>query len=315
VAATQAMSARHVAPRRRTCTAAALVLLALAGAVAGCGSSSSSSGSTPGQPNAAGGTHHGLVLLPGPRNVARLAVPAHVPPRTVRVPILTYHRVHAFATELTKSIPDLTIEPSVFVSEIRALAQNGYHSITQAQLFGALFEGKALPSKPVLITVDDGYVDDIKTILPVLKRYHMVATFYIITGRFHEPGFLNATEVRELDDAGMDIGAHSRTHVPLNVLSASQMVDQIAGSRRDLQRVLGHFVYFFAYPYGAYDSAVVSEVRRAGFLLAVTTNGGVRASSQAPLTMPRIHVGRSATAASVLACVSAANGCGGGGGG
>jgi peptidoglycan/xylan/chitin deacetylase (PgdA/CDA1 family) len=249
-----------------------------------------------------------------PRQVERLVLPAHIVARAVRVPILTYHRVHLFATEFTKSIPDETVEPDRFKAEIDALAANGYHTVSQAQLFHALYNGASLPPKPVMITVDDGYVDDVPQILPVLKAHNMVATFYIITGRFHEPGFLNVGEVRRLDDAGMDIGAHTRTHVPLNAIASSAMVNQIEGSKRDLQRILGHFVYFFAYPYGAYDAAVVQEVRRAGFLLAVTTNAGTQESSLAPLTMPRIHVGRTATPASVLACIRAGSGCGGGGG-
>jgi peptidoglycan/xylan/chitin deacetylase (PgdA/CDA1 family) len=251
-----------------------------------------------------------------PRQVARLVLPSQPAARSVRVPILTYHRVHVLATEFKQSIPDETVEPPVFAAEIAALDQAGYHSITQAQLFDALFHGTALPSRPVLITVDDGYVDDVKQILPVLRTHHMVATFYIITGRFHEQGFLNPTEVRRLDAAGMDIGAHTRTHANLPVLSAAQMRNEIDGSRRDLQRILGHFVYFFAYPYGAENPAVVAAVRRAGFSLAVTTQGGTQESSLSSLTMPRIHVGRSSTPQSILACMSAAagSGCGGGGG-
>jgi peptidoglycan/xylan/chitin deacetylase (PgdA/CDA1 family) len=93
------------------------------------------------------------------------------------------------------------------------------------------------------------------------------------------------------------------------------MTAQIAGSRRDLERVLGHPVQWFAYPFGSFDSAVVAEVRRAGFVLAVTTEGGTRESAQAPLTMPRIHVGRSAGVGTVLACASVGACSGGGGGG
>ncbi len=289
----------------------ALAGLALAGlALAGCGSS-------PGPPAAATGRQPppasaGPTVAAGPRSVERLVLPASAPARSVRVPILTYHRVHKFLTEYTKSIPDETVEPDVFAAEMTALARGGYHTISQTQLFHALFDGARLPSKPVMITVDDGYVDDVQQILPVLRRLHLVATFYIITGRYHEPGFVNETQVRRLDAAGMDVGAHTRTHVPLNAIPAAQMRAEVDGSRRDLQRILGHFVYFFAYPYGAFDPAVVAEVRRAGFVLAVTTNGGTTESSLAPLTLPRIHVGRSQTPAGVLACVRV-GGCGGGG--
>jgi peptidoglycan/xylan/chitin deacetylase (PgdA/CDA1 family) len=226
------------------------------------------------------------------------------------VPILTYHRVHRYATELTKSAPDLTVEPDVFASEMAALKRAGYHTISQRQLFDALYRGGRLPSHPVMVTVDDGYVDDVDQILPVLRRDGMIATFYVITGRFHEPGFLHRSQVRQLEAAGMDIGAHTRTHADLPQLPPGALNREVAGSRDDLVRLLGHPIYWFAYPYGAFDSRVVSEVRRAGYLLASTTAGGTQESTGAPLLMPRIHVGRTATAQSVLALVRGAAGAG-----
>ncbi len=248
------------------------------------------------------------------RQVPLLSLPTNPIPRTVRVPILTWHRVAVLANEYTKSIPDETVEPSVFASEIDALAIHRFHPITQLQLFNALFHGYSLPSKPVLLTVDDGYVDDVRTILPILQAHHFTATFYIITHRFHEPGFLNTTEVRRLDAAGMDVGAHTRTHVPLATLSSAEVAQQVVGSRLDLERVLGHPVQWFAYPFGSFDAEVVARLKRAGFVLGVTTAAGTSESSRSPLTMPRIHVGRAASAATVLACTEAPRGCGGGGG-
>jgi len=64
--------------------------------------------------------------------------------------------------------------------------------------------------------------------------------------------------------------------------------------------VLGHPVYWFAYPFGDFDAAAVTAVRRAGYLLAATTRSGTVESTAAPLEMPRIHVGRAATVAGVL---------------
>jgi peptidoglycan/xylan/chitin deacetylase (PgdA/CDA1 family) len=247
---------------------------------------------------------------PRARRFVALHRPASVTPRTVRVPILTYHRVHKFATEYTKSIPDETVEPGTFAAEMAALRRGGFHTVSQRALFGALFHGAKLPPKPVLVSVDDGYVDAVTNILPVLRREHMVATFYVITGRTHEQGFLNPTEIRRLDRAEMDVGAHTRTHVPLAQTPTAQAWSQIDGSRRDLARILGHPVYWFAYPYGSNDAAVQAQVKRSGYLLAVTTAGGETESSMAPYALPRYHVGRSASPASVVAC--AGGGCGGG---
>jgi peptidoglycan/xylan/chitin deacetylase (PgdA/CDA1 family) len=276
---------------------ATLVLLAL---LAGCGSS----GGGPRTPttNPQPKTPPSREKRP-PRAFRNLSVGAHPAAHSVEVPILTYHRVHEFATEQTKSIPDLTVEPSTFAAEMSALDRAGYRTITQTQLFDAMYRGAALPRRPVLLTFDDGYVDHVTQVLPVLERHHMVATFYVITRRTHEPGFLTGAQIRKLEAAGMDIGAHTRTHPSLAALSPSALHDEVTGSQLDLRRLLGHPVYWFAYPYGVFNPAVVAAVKRAGFLLATTTQGGTRASTRAPLTIPRLHVGRGATAATVLGLV------------
>jgi peptidoglycan/xylan/chitin deacetylase (PgdA/CDA1 family) len=279
----------------RAAAAAVLITLTCGLAAAGCAVGTSTSA----QPQ----RHKHAASRPA---YPTLSVPANAPARRVRVPILTYHRVHEFATELTKSIPDLTVEPTNFTAEIAALAANGYHAVSQRQLFNALYHGAPLPSKPVLISVDDGYEDDVIQILPVLQRYHMVATFYVITGRFHEGGFLNPSEVRQLDAAGMDVGAHTRHHLPLPEMSAAELESEVAGSRQDLESVLGHPVYWFAYPFGEYNATVVEAVRRAGFLLAATTDPGTTESSLEPFTMPRLHVGRLAGPQTILGLVSGA---------
>jgi peptidoglycan/xylan/chitin deacetylase (PgdA/CDA1 family) len=115
-----------------------------------------------------------------------------------------------------------------------------------------------------------------------------------------EPGFLSAAQIRALDRAGMDIGDHTAHHVDLALLSSAQLRTETAGSRHALEAVVGHPVYSFAYPFGAYDAAAVAAVRAAGFTFAYTTTGGTTESTRAPLTMPRIHVGRSETPEGLL---------------
>ncbi len=237
------------------------------------------------------------------RTVAVLVPPPGAPVKSVTVPVLTYHRVH---TMPAVGQPDLIVDPATFAAELAALQQGGYHTIHQWQLFDALYKGYALPSKPVIISVDDGYVDDVRTILPTLQRYHMVATFFVITGRMNEPGFMNADQIRELDQAGMDVGDHTSHHVDLRLLSPSDLVAETAGSRHVLQSVLGHPVYFFAYPFGAFNDTVEQELHHAGFTMAYTTQGGTTESTSAPLTMPRIHIGRDETPGGLVSMLGSA---------
>ena len=275
--------------------------------IAGCGGSSSSPTATSrpkvttstrgASPKPAAGTPVSR------RTVATLVAPAGAPAHSVQVPVLTYHRVH---TMPAVGQPDLIVDPATFAAELQALSSGGYHTITQAQLFDAMYKGAVLPSKPVIISVDDGYVDDVRTVLPDLQRFHMVATFFVITGRTTEPGFVTEAEIRELDRAGMDVGDHTAHHVDLNLLSASQLQSETAGSRQRLEAILGHPVYFFAYPFGAYDDTVVRAISAAGFTLAYTTAGGTTESTSASLTMPRIHVGRSETASGLVSLLGGA---------
>ncbi len=232
-----------------------------------------------------------------------LVLPAGAPDRSVRVPVLTYHRV--------VSLPavgqlDLIVDPINFAAELSALHDAGYHPISQAQLFDAIYHGARLPAKPIIISVDDGYVDDVRTILPDLERRHMVATFFVITGRMSEPGFLDADQIRELDRAGMDVGDHTAHHVDLRLLTSAELRAETAGSRATLEAVLGHPVYFFAYPFGAYNTTVIEALRAAGFTMAYTTNAGDTEGTTAPLTMPRLHVGRDETPAGLVSLLGGA---------
>lgn len=297
------LAASDPRPLAAGATALALAVLALGG----CGSSSGKSGSSGSANSAGNSTGHGSSAHGGAvpaRRVARLVPPPGAPPVTVHVPVLTFHRVNRLRPGANAIETDLTIEPAVFVAEMDALRRAGYHSITQAQLFGALWEHRALPPKPVLISVDDGYVDDVKRILPILRRDHLVATFFVITGRFQVPGFMNAAQIRELDRAGMDVGDHTRTHIDLTLIPPAKLVQETAGSRAVLQRVLGHPVYFFAYPFGRTNDAVRAELRRAGFTMAYTTAGGTHESTTAPLAMPRLHIGRAETPAGLLSLLA-----------
>jgi peptidoglycan/xylan/chitin deacetylase (PgdA/CDA1 family) len=275
-------------------------------AVAGCGGGGSGTTTTAQSAHRTvtpGGGHRAKHPPIAKRTVQALIPPAGAPARSVRVPVLTYHRV---ATLSAAGITDLKVDPSNFVAELSALQEGGYHTIHQWQLFDALYKGAALPAKPVIISVDDGYVDDVTRILPALQRFHMVATFFVITGRMTEPGFLDAQQIRELDQAGMDVGDHTAHHVDLPMLTASELQAETSGSRHVLDRLLGHPVYFFAYPFGAYNTAVVDAVRAAGFTMAYTTAGGTTESTAAPLTMPRIHVGRAETPSGLVSLLGGA---------
>jgi peptidoglycan/xylan/chitin deacetylase (PgdA/CDA1 family) len=232
--------------------------------------------------------------FPGLQTLERpsLSLPSVLPRRTRVVPILMYHRIGALRSSLPAITLRLTVQPSVFAGQMTWLKRNGFHAVSQLQVFRALEDGGPLPRKPVMITFDDGYRDVLWNASPVLERLRMPATEYVITGRVSgpDPSFLTWGELRVLQQRGITIGSHTVTHRPLTWLTPSQAFAELRNSRRALARHLGHPVDWFAYPFGDENARVVALARRAGYLLAVTTHAGFVQSANQPLLLHREEV-------------------------
>jgi peptidoglycan/xylan/chitin deacetylase (PgdA/CDA1 family) len=221
-----------------------------------------------------------------------LRLPAHLPSRTRSVPILMYHRINVVTPSTPALTRALTVHPAVFARQMRWLDRHGYRTITQRQLFDALLCGRPLPRRPILITFDDGYRDAYTKASPVLERFGMSATAYVISGRISngDPSFLSWRQVRRLEDRGVEIGSHTVSHRALTGLSDREALAELVRSRRVLERRLGHRAPWLAYPIGAYDGRIERLARRAGYVLAVTTQGGTQQSAQRPLALRRLRI-------------------------
>ncbi|MGD0714825.1 MAG: polysaccharide deacetylase family protein [Gaiellaceae bacterium] len=227
-----------------------------------------------------------------PRKAARLELPMPLPRRRLVVPILMYHRVGPFSRSEPAITDALTVSTSVFSAQMRWLRRAGFHAITQEELFAALEHGHRLPVRPVLVTFDDGYRDVLWNAAPVLVRLHMPATAYVITGRISgaDASFLTWPELRLLEARGFDIGSHTVDHLELTLLTPARALYELRASRLALEGHLGHPVQWFSYPAGREDAQVRRLVRRAGYVLAVTTLPGDRQRADEPLALHRDEI-------------------------
>jgi peptidoglycan/xylan/chitin deacetylase (PgdA/CDA1 family) len=152
------------------------------------------------------------------------------------------------------------------------------------------------------ITFDDGYVDTIENALPVLQKYGFSATCYFIsqrTGHYNDwddaalnvrKALMSDDQIRDWNSAGMEVGAHSRTHPRLTHCSDRDLQEEIAGSKTDLEAIIGSPVTQFCYPYGVLDERVSNAVRDAGFEAATTTQRGRVRAGDNPFLFRRILV-------------------------
>jgi peptidoglycan/xylan/chitin deacetylase (PgdA/CDA1 family) len=221
-----------------------------------------------------------------------LRLPLRLPRRMIELPILMYHRVAPLTQSLPAITRALTVTPQDFAAQMRWLVSHGYHAVTQRQTFDALEHSAPLPTKPIMITFDDGYRDVLSNAAPVLARLHMPATAYVISGRISssDPSFLTWDDLRALERAGISIGSHTVHHLELPLLPAATAYAELVKSRDTLQQHLGHPVQWFAYPSGRTNSASERLVAEAGYVLAVTTHQGALQRADAPFALRRYRI-------------------------
>lgn len=191
---------------------------------------------------------------------------------SVKVPVLMYHYIRPLTPEMDAAGKWLSVSPAHFRAQMEEISRLGYHTITPDELADAIDGTKTLPTKPVLITFDDGYRDQYTEAYPVLKELGLKATFFIISAYHVNPAYLTNEMLQELDRSGLiTIAAHTRHHVGLADSKPEKQKDEIFGSKKDLEDVVGHPVTSFAYPYGNFNDAVKNLVRDAGFRIAFST--------------------------------------------
>ena len=212
-----------------------------------------------------------------------------------------YHNI-APAPRDIRVYRSLYVSPRAFARQMWLLQRLGYvgMSMTAAEPY---LRGE-LQGRVVVITLDDGYVDNLQAAMPVLQRYGFSATCYVVSGQIgHHNSWdvdrlgirkplMTVEQLREWHAGGMEVGAHTRTHPRLTQCDEKQLRDEIHGSKAELEDLLALPVSQFCYPYGDQNDRVVAATREAGFNAATTTHRGRAIPGSDPWRLPRIQVAR-----------------------
>ena len=211
------------------------------------------------------------------------------------VPILMYHRIdHAQGDRNTLS-------PEKFAQQMDYLSKHGYHTITMEQLQDYYINKKVLPSKPVVLTFDDGYKDNLTKALPILQKYDFIGNVFPIFNwlgkenrweNFGKPitTTMEAQELLKWQAAGNYIGSHTCEHPSLSNISYQELQQELADSKAQLEALTGREITCICYPYGNFNTAVMEQAKSCGYKLGLAIFDNVPLGSLNLLALPRIPI-------------------------
>lgn len=209
------------------------------------------------------------------------------PLNITEIPVLNYHKVD-------DAVLALALTPQEFDAQMSYLYDQGFHTITPDQLLDYMRYGKALPDKPILITFDDGYLDNYSNAYGIMKKYGFTATIFIVTNLVgHDSRFMTWDQVREMQQNGFVFGSHTVDHLVLTKLSVDKVQQQLVQSSEEIERQIGTKPRYFAYPTGAYNREVEQLVRDAGYEGAFTIHFGEAGMESDPYAIERIPIFKS----------------------
>jgi peptidoglycan/xylan/chitin deacetylase (PgdA/CDA1 family) len=214
------------------------------------------------------------------------------------IQILFYHRVADHGRN------DWTMSTRSFARQVNWLRRRfDLVSLAEAQ---RRIASRSNRRPTACITFDDGYADNRRFAIPLLFQHGIPFTYFVSTNHVlrgepfpHDvaagrPSAVNTlAHLRELAEAGAEIGAHTRSHANLGAgISTEEILDEIVGSKRELETAIGRDVRYFAFPYGLHENLSAAAFRiafRAGFAGVCSAYGGYNFPGDDAFHLRRFH--------------------------
>ncbi len=205
-------------------------------------------------------------------------------------PILMYHSVNPDAAPENR----LAVSVKAFQRQMHFLKSQRYNVLTLENLASLIKDKKKIPPRTLAITFDDGYKDNYIYAYPILKKYNLPATMFIIineVGR-KQNDRLTWDEIIRMQDSGIiNFGSHCLGPEPLtNIKSRDELKREIFDSKRILEEKLGREIIAFSYPEGRFNEQIKRLVMEAGYKLAVVTSPGKKFPSDDIFALKRLRI-------------------------
>lgn len=201
------------------------------------------------------------------------------------VPVLMYHSI-GYEKDNPVRLPIENLE-----KQMKYLKDNNYTTLSMEDLYNYFENNKPIPEKSIVLTFDDGYLDNYTRLYPILKKYDFKGTIFVITNAIDkEKDYLLSNQLKELDKDCLAIESHTAGHENLSELPYDKQLKTLKTSKEYLEKTLNKKVTYIAYPYGKYNEETLRAVKDAGYKMAFTTDGKWSDKSDGILTLDRVYI-------------------------
>ena len=200
------------------------------------------------------------------------------------VPIIMYHRV--INKSENEGIYGTYLYEDMFRKHLQYLKDKNYTVITFKDLDKIGWRNRFKKDKKyIILTFDDGYKDNYDLVFPILKEFNFKATIFLMgsstynewdvkAGGEKEFPLMSVEMIKEMQDYGIEFGAHTFNHPKLNTLSNEEIEHQIVDVKKPLEEKIGKKIITFAYPYGILNEYAKEMAKKAGYTFALATDSG-----------------------------------------
>jgi peptidoglycan/xylan/chitin deacetylase (PgdA/CDA1 family) len=204
------------------------------------------------------------------------------------VAVLMYHRLGSGALAGRETGEEMyAVAPELFEEHLAAIAESGRPVVG---LDGLLQRRAGVAGPAVVLTFDDGNATDHSQALPALSRRGWSGIFFVVPAWTGTPGYMDQSQLRELSQAGMTVGAHGFDHTWLATLDDAALRRQMRDARAALSDVLGRPPLAISLPGGSGGARAVRIAREEGFELVATSEPHLAWPARSLAPMPRFAV-------------------------
>ncbi|MBF0287309.1 MAG: polysaccharide deacetylase family protein [SAR324 cluster bacterium] len=219
------------------------------------------------------------------------------------LPILMYH--HIAEPPRAVKVRGLYVTPKQFEWQIQCLKEAGFEFTNFRKLTNQNGEQFSTSSskRQIILTFDDGYLDNYENAFPILRHYGITAVIYPVVGAIgkkkviwkendeqYPVDLMTKNAIQEMHQAGVEFGSHLYDHMHLEQQTQASIQNQLCRSKEILENILGEDVLSVAYPFGSYSSTVLQATAEAGYQYGLTTVSGINTAQQPHLELKRTAI-------------------------